>query len=55
MLKKPSEQEQLLKQPPKVIAEVEELKSDSADSLEFNEEEGFCSESSLECEKAPDN
>lgn len=51
MLKKPSEQEQLLKQAPKVIAEVEELQSDSADSLEINEQKGFCSESSLECEK----
>lgn len=51
VLKKPSEQEQLLKQAPKVIAEVEELQSDSPDSLEINEQKGFCLESSLECEK----
>jgi hypothetical protein len=52
VLKKPSEQEQLLKQAPKVIAEVEELKSDSTDSLEINEQKGFCSDSSLECESS---
>lgn len=38
VLKKPSEQERLLKQVPKVIAEVEELKCDSADSLELDEQ-----------------
>nr|XP_023928281.1 uncharacterized protein At5g08430-like [Quercus suber] len=32
LLKKPSEQERLLKQEPKVIAEMVELRSDSSDS-----------------------